>query len=159
MAVEAEREVAAGPAPLAARSPRERPRILTVDDDPHTLRYIHDALSNEGYTPIMTGAPEEAVRLMEKNAPNLILLDMMLPGTSGIELMEELLAIADVPVIFISAYRQEQIVVQALDMGADDYVVKPFPPSELTARIRAALRRRETHLYRSSRQSHIHWGA
>ena len=143
VAVEAAREVAAGPAPLAARSPRERPRILTVDDDPHTLRYIHDALSNEGYTPIMTGAPEEAVRLMEKNAPDLILLDMMLPGTSGIELMEELLAIADVPVIFISAYRQEQVVVQALDMGADDYVVKPFPPSELTARIRAALRRRE----------------
>ncbi len=143
VAVEAEREVAAGPASLAARSSRERPRILAVDDDPHTLRYIRDALSNEGYTPIMTGAPEEAVRLMEKNAPDLILLDMMLPGTNGIDLMEELLAIADVPVIFISAYRQEQVVVQALDMGAVDYVVKPFSPTELTARIRAALRRRE----------------
>ena len=144
IAVEAERETAAGPALSSPQAKREKPRILAVDDDPHTLRYIHDALSKAGYTPLMTGTPEEAVGLLEKNRPDLVLLDMMLPGINGIELMERILAVSDVPVIFISAYRQEQVVAQALDMGAVDYVVKPFSPTELTARIRAALRRRET---------------
>ena len=118
-----EREAAAGPARPAERSPRERQErlgILVVDDDPHTLRYIHDALSKAGYRPIVTSDPEEAISLMEG-----------------------MLAIADVPVIFISAYREEQVVAKALDMGAVDYVVKPFSPTELTARIRSTLRRRE----------------
>ena len=114
-----------------------------VDDDPNTLRYIHDALSKAGYRPIVTSDPEEAISLMEKEAPRLVLIDLMLPGSNGIDLMEGMLAIADVPVIFISAYREEQVVAKALDMGAVDYVVKPFSATELTARIRSALRRRE----------------
>ena len=141
-----EREAAAGPARPAERSThesRERLGILVVDDDPHTLRNIHYALSKAGYRPIVTSDPEEAVSLMEKEDPRLVLMDLVLPGSNGIDLMEELLAIADVPVIFISAYREEQDVAKALDKGAVDYVVKPFSPTELTARIRAALRRRE----------------
>ena len=141
-----EREAAAGPARPAERSPRERQErlgILVVDDDPHTLRYIHDALSKAGYRPIVTSDPEEAISLMEKEAPRLVLMDLMLPGSNGIDLMEDMLAIAEVPVIFISAYREEQVVAKALDMGAVDYVVKPFSATELTARIRSALRRRE----------------
>ena len=141
-----EREAAAGPARPAERSPRERQErlgILVVDDDPHTLRYIHDALSKAGYRPIVTSDPEEAISLMEKEAPRLVLMDLMLPGSNGIDLMDGMLAIADVPVIFISAYREEQVVAKALDMGAVDYVVKPFSPTELTARIRSTLRRRE----------------
>ena len=73
-----------------------------------------------------------------------MLLDLMLPGTNGIDLMQAILEVADVPVIFLSAYGQDDVVARAFDMGADDYVVKPFAPTELAARIRAALRRRET---------------
>ena len=73
---------------------------------------------------------------------DLVLLDMMLPGTDGVELMKDILETAEVPVIFLSAYGQDQLVARALDMGAVDYVAKPFSPTELAARIRAALRRR-----------------
>ena len=120
----------------------EREPVLVVDDDPQALRYAHDALSSAGFTPIVTGDPEEATRLLEKEQPCVVLMDLMLPGTDGIELMQEILEAADVPVIFVSAYGREEFVVSALDMGAVDYVVKPFSPTELEARIRTALRQR-----------------
>lgn len=118
-------------------------RVLAVDDDPQALRYVRDTLSRTGYQPVVTGDPEEALRLMEFERPNLVLLDLMLPDADGIELMQAMLATSDVPVILLSAYGREELVAQAFDMGAADYVVKPFSPTELTARIRAALRRRE----------------
>ena len=124
------------------RRPRkepERTRILCVDDDPQTLRYVRDALTRAGYAPVVTGDPEEVSRLMKEEAPRLVLLDLVLPGSDGIELMRE---IADVPVIFLSAYGQDEVVARAFDLGAADYVVKPFSLTELAARIRAALRRR-----------------
>ena len=121
----------------------EQDGVLVVDDDPQTLRYVRDTLAQSGYAPMVTGEPDEAVRLMEEERPRLVLLDMMLPGTDGIELMEELLKTANVPVIFLSAYGREELVARALDRGAVDYIVKPFSPTELVARIRAALRRRE----------------
>ena len=117
-------------------------RILAVDDDPQALRYLHDALTRTGYAAMVTGDPEEALGFMEANAPHLALLDLMLPGTDGIELMKDIRSIANIPVIFLSAYGQEDVVVRAFDTGADDYVVKPFSASELAARIRAALRKR-----------------
>ena len=135
----------AQPAPLSARSrraAREQVRILAVDDDPQALRYVRDALARAGYAPIVTGDPEEALRLMVEEKPHLALLDLMLPGSDGIELMRSILKTADVPVIFLSVYGQEDVVARAFDMGAADYVVKPFSPTELAARIRAALRRR-----------------
>ena len=125
------------------RSESERTRILAVDDDPQTLRYVRNALSKAGYAPVVTADPEEALGLMEEERPSLVLLDLMLPGTNGIDLMQGILEKADVPVILLSAYGQEDVVARAFDMGADDYVVKPFAPTELAARIRAALRRRE----------------
>ena len=125
------------------RSERERERILAVDDDPQTLRYVRDALARAGYAPIVTGDPQEATSLVRANDPHLVLLDLMLPGTDGIELMGDILNMADVPVIFLSAYGQDEVVARAFDMGAADYVVKPFSPTELVARIRAALRKRE----------------
>ena len=127
----------------SGRSERERERILAVDDDPQTLRHVRDALTNAGYAPVLTGDPEEALSLVEANDPHLVLLDLMLPGTDGIELMRGILDMADVPVIFLSAYGQEEIIARAFENGADDYVVKPFSPTELVARIRAALRKRE----------------
>ena len=121
----------------------ERPRVLVVDDNPETLRYVRDTLNKSGYTPIVTGDPLGAVRLMAENDPNLILLDMMLPGTNGVELMKDLMVISNVPVIFLSAYGQDDIVASAYEMGAADYIVKPFSPAELAARIGAVLRREE----------------
>ena len=125
------------------RMGREQVRILAVDDDPHVLRYLHETLTKAGYAAIVTGDPGEALSFMEANAPHLALLDLMLPGTDGIELMKDIRAVANIPVIFLSAYDQEEVVVRAFDTGADDYVVKPFSSTELAARIRAALRKRE----------------
>ena len=134
---------AANLAVRSRRSERERERVLCVDDDPQTLRYVRDALTNAGYAPTVTGDPEEALSLVRANDPHLALLDLMLPGTDGIELMGDIREIADVPVIFLSAYGQEETIARAFENGADDYVVKPFSPMELVARIRAALRKRE----------------
>ena len=117
-------------------------RVLAVDDDPQALRYVRDALASAGYTPVVTGDPEEALRLVGEEKPDLVLLDLMLPGTDGIELMKDILGAGDVPVIFLSAYGRDELIARAFDMGAVDYVVKPFSPTELAARIRAALRKR-----------------
>ena len=138
------------PARRAARRPRRRQRrepepvrILCVDDDPQTLRYVRDALTRAGYAPVVTGDPEEVPRLMAEEPPRLVLLDLVLPGSiDGIELMGQVREIADVPVIFLSAYGQDEVIARAFDEGAADYVVKPFSPTELAARIRAALRQR-----------------
>ena len=124
------------------KAEEERLRILAVDDDPNDLRYVRDTLAKSGYDPVVTGDPQEALRLVADERPELVLLDLMLPGTDGIELMKDILDVADVPVIFLSAYGREELVARAFDTGAADYVVKPFSPTELAARIRAALRKR-----------------
>ena len=139
-------DAAAGVRSLSARSrraERERTRILAVDDDPQTLRHVRGALTKAGYTPVVTGDPEEVSRLMAEEEPRLVLLDLMLPGSDGMELMKEIREVSDVPVIFLSVNGQEDIIARAFEMGADDYVVKPFSPTELVARIKAALRKRE----------------
>lgn len=123
------------------RAPVSRTRILVVDDDPRTLRYVRDALTKAGFTPLVTGDPEEALSLFETDRPELVLLDLMLPGDDGIELMKRILVIAEVPVIFLSGYDRDETIARAFDLGASDYVVKPFSTTELLARIKAALRR------------------
>ena len=142
------RGTAIGPLPVSTRprrqrrgGKRERVSVLAVDDDPQALKYVRDILSQSGYAPIVTGDPTDVLRVMEEEKPHLVLLDLMLPETDGIELMQEILKIADVPVIFLSAYGREELIAKAFDTGAVDYVVKPFSPTELAARIRAALRR------------------
>ena len=134
--------VAGGFPSVSKEAGEDRPRILAVDDDPNDLRYVRDTLSKSGYDPVVTGEPEEALSLVQEERPDLVLLDLMLPGTDGIELMKEILDLADVPVIFLSAYGREEQIARAFDMGAADYVVKPFSATELSARIRATLRRR-----------------
>ena len=119
-----------------------RTRVLAVDDDPQTLRFVRDTLSNAGYTAIVTGDPEQVGRLVEEERPHLALLDLMLPGMDGIELMERVPGLAHVPVIFLSGYGRDQVIARALEAGAEDYVVKPFSPTELVARVQTALRRR-----------------
>ncbi len=117
-------------------------RILVVDDDPQTLRFVRDALSRAGYAPIVTGDPAELSRLVRTEQPALVLLDLMLPGADGIELMEQIPELSDLPVIFISGYNRAETIARALEAGAADYIVKPFSPTELVARVRTTLRER-----------------
>ena len=131
------------PHPQPADPPHsaDHPRVLVVDDDPQTLRHIRKTLTDAGYAPTVTADPQEALTLTHQHRPQLVILDMMLPGTDGIELMADILAITDVPVIFVSAYSRGHTVAQAFEAGAADYIVKPFSPTELTARAKAALKR------------------
>ena len=142
---EASNAPATGPVPLPAdsgRAPKGRARILAVDDEPQILRLVRNTLSDAGYTPIVTGDPDEVLHLIEQEKPHLVLLDMVLPGTDGIELMKRISEITDAPVIFLTGRGGDQIVERAFEAGADDYMVKPFSPTELAARIEAVLRRR-----------------
>ena len=129
--------------PAAAPEPGNPPRILVVDDDPRTLRFVRDALSEAGYAPLVTGSPHDLTRIIRTERPRLVLLDLVLPDVDGIELLRQVPELADLPVIFISAYRRDETVAKALEAGAVDYIAKPFSPTELVARVRAALRRRE----------------
>ena len=126
----------------APRSGPEQVPVLVLDDDPMTLRFVRDALAGSKYLPVVTGAPEELPGLIRSERPQLVLLDLMLPETDGIELMERIPELSDLPVIFISGYGRDETIARALEAGAVDYIVKPFSPTELTARIRAALRGR-----------------
>ncbi len=143
-AVEDARDADAAPAGARKRTPapaREADRILVVDDDPKTLRYVRDILTGAGYLPVVTGEHDELARIIRAEKPALVLLDLMLPGTDGIALMDGVPELADLPVVFISAYGRDETVARALKAGAADYIVKPFSPTELTARVGAALRR------------------
>ena len=132
----------AAPGRPASREGREPDAILVVDDDPQTLRHVRDTLVEAGFSPLVTGDHAELAGIIRAEKPALVLLDLMLPGTDGIELMRTVPELADLPVIFISGYGRDETVARALEAGAADYIVKPFSPTELTARIRAVLRRR-----------------
>ena len=123
-------------------APGNRGRILAVDDEPQLLWLLRNILSDQGYVLSGTGNPGEMMRLLEAKQPHLVLLDLMLPGTSGFELMRRIREVSQVPVIFLSANDQEENVVKALSMGADDYMVKPFSSTELLARVASSLRKR-----------------
>ncbi|MCY4623413.1 MAG: response regulator [Chloroflexi bacterium] len=134
----------AEPARSPARSQDSGPSagtVLVVDDDPLTLRSVRDALSIAGFRAVVTADPDEALALMREHSPCLALLDLMLPEYDGTELMGDILAVSRIPVIFLSAYGRDEVVARVLEQGATDYIVKPFSPTELVARVKAALRR------------------
>jgi two-component system KDP operon response regulator KdpE len=117
------------------------PHILVVDDEPQIRRVLRSTLSFRGYTIGEAVSGEEALELVRKLKPDLILLDVNLPGMSGVETCRELRRSTDAPIIILTVRNAERDKVMALDAGADDYVTKPFGIEELLARVRASLRR------------------
>ncbi|HTP70543.1 MAG TPA: response regulator transcription factor [Dongiaceae bacterium] len=115
--------------------------ILVVDDEPQIRRVLRSTLSFRGYTITEATSGEEALQLVPKLKPDLILLDVNLPGMSGVETCREIRRSTDAPIIMLTVRNAERDKVVALDAGADDYVTKPFGIEELLARIRASLRR------------------
>jgi len=115
-------------------------RILVVDDEIEIVRALQRSLSAHGYNVLTTSTGEEAVILASQQKPDLVLLDLMLPGISGLEVCRRVRATSNVPIIVLSVKDAEHDKVQALDLGADDYVPKPFGMDEVLARVRVALR-------------------
>ncbi len=116
-------------------------KILVVDDEPQIRRVLRTALASRAYEVIEATSGEEALERVRSERPELILLDVNMPGMGGLAACREIRATVDVPIIMLTVRDSERDKVQALDAGADDYVVKPFGIEELLARIRAALRR------------------
>ena len=118
-----------------------KPRILVVEDEPGIADTLQYALRTDGFDPVWVATGEEAVAQVRAQAPALVILDVGLPDTSGFEVFKRLRALADLPVIFLTARSDEIDRVVGLELGADDYVAKPFSPRELVARVRSILRR------------------
>lgn len=117
-----------------------QPRILVVDDEPQIQRFLKVALKAAGYESIIAETGAEALRAVAARAPDAIVLDLGLPDADGKHVLREIRAFSRVPVIILSARDREAEKIEALDLGADDYVEKPFGIGELMARLRTALR-------------------
>ena len=118
-------------------------RVLVVDDDPTVREVVVSYLRASGHHVDETGDGESVAALMRDNPADLVVLDLMLPGIDGLEVCRRLRASSDVPVIMLTALGTETDRVVGLELGADDYVTKPFSPRELVARVKAVLRRTE----------------
>lgn len=116
-------------------------KILVVDDDPAIAEMLTIVLQGEGFRTVVVGDGVEAVKAAEEHNPDLILLDVMLPGMNGIDVCKAIRESSTVPIVMLTARTDTVDVVLGLESGADDYVHKPFKPKELVARVRARLRR------------------
>jgi len=116
-------------------------RVLVVDDEAQITRVLRTALSAQGYDVRAANEPEEALRIFEDWAPDLMITDLMMPGMTGVELCRAIRKKSSMPILVLSVRDQERSKIEALDAGADDYVTKPFSVQELLARVRAHLRR------------------
>ncbi len=119
----------------------KQPLVLVADDEPRINKLVMIALSAEGFRVITAATGEEALRRVEDDHPDVVLLDIVLPDIDGIEVMRQLRDTRHVPVILLTARGSAADRAKGLDLGADDYVAKPFHPDELAARVRAVLRR------------------
>ena len=116
-------------------------KIILVDDEPEILTLVRDYLSREGFTVLTALNGNEGMELIEREKPDLVLLDWMLPGMSGLEMCKHLRETSTIPIIMLTAKSEEIDRVLGLEFGADDYIVKPFSLRELAARIKTVLRR------------------
>lgn len=117
------------------------PLLLVVDDEAGILRLMQLELSGQGFRVVTASDGEAAIRLAEEQRPDAVLLDVMLPGLSGLEVMRRLRERSNVPILLVTAKDKDTDKIRGLELGADDYIVKPFNPDELGARVRAVLRR------------------
>ena len=124
-------------------SARGRSRVLVVDDDPALAEMLGIVLRGEGLEPSFVADGSLALDAFRRERPDLVLLDLMLPGVDGMEVCRRIRAESGVPIVMLTARSDTVDVVQGLESGADDYVVKPFKPKELVARVRARLRQRD----------------
>lgn len=124
-------------------SARKRYLILVVDDELRISRMIRMNLEHDGYDVIEAGSGQQALDMVRSRMPNLVILDVMMPGLDGYETLSILREISQVPVIMLTAKSEEEDRIRGLELGADDYVTKPFSPRELMSRVKAVLRRSE----------------
>ncbi len=122
-------------------SENSRGKVLVVDDDAALAEMLTIVLRNEGFESRVCAAGDQAISVFQNYRPDLVLLDLMLPGKDGIDVCREIRAESGVPIVMLTAKNDTVDVVVGLESGADDYVVKPFKPKELIARIRARVRR------------------
>ena len=122
---------------------RMKGRVLVVDDDPALAEMLGIVLRGEGIEPTFCGDGDRALAAFHDSKPDLVLLDLMLPGRDGIDVCRQIRAESGVPIVMLTARSDTVDIVLGLESGADDYIVKPFKPRELVARVRARLRRRE----------------
>lgn len=118
-------------------------RVLVVDDDPPSVKMIAFLLKEEGFTVETADNGRAALEIIERQAPDLLILDVMMPHVDGLEVTRRVRQRLDIPIIILSAKGETSDKVLGLELGADDYLAKPFEPSELIARVRAVLRRTE----------------
>jgi len=130
-------------------------RILAIDDNLQIQKLVTVNLQARGYVVQIAGSGEEAIDLFKIGQFDLILLDLILPGISGIEVCTWIRQQSDIPIIVLSAREDEELKVRALDAGADDYVTKPFSQEELLARVRAVLRRSAAGMFDKKSEIHI----
>jgi len=117
------------------------PLVLAVDDEAGILRLIKLELSTQGFRVVTAENGEQALRMAEEHRPDIVLLDIVMPDITGLEVMRKLRERTNIPVILLTAKGSDADKVRGLEMGADDYLAKPFSPEELSARVRAVLRR------------------
>ena len=122
-------------------APPLAPRVLIVEDDPNVAEVVARYLEREGYRVETTADGAVGLERALQDLPDLVVLDLMLPSMGGLEVCRRLREVAPVPVIMLTARGEEADRIAGLELGADDYVAKPFSPRELTARVRAVLRR------------------
>jgi two-component system, OmpR family, phosphate regulon response regulator PhoB len=127
--------------------------VLVVDDEPIVREVVVRYLEREGYRTLEAGDGEQARELLERDPPNLVVLDVMLPGLDGLSLCRWIRARSELPVILLTARGEEADRIVGLELGADDYVTKPFSPRELAARVRTVLRRASPVARRDARLS------
>lgn len=119
-------------------------RVLVVDDEPRMIHFIRLNLEHDGYEVIEATSGPETLEVMRDRLPELILLDVMMPDMDGFETLQLIREISTVPVIMLTAKGEEEDRVRGLELGADDYITKPFSPREMVSRVRAVIRRTET---------------
>lgn len=138
------------------QGPEAQPRILSVDDDPDILFTVRRSLENEGFAVATADSAARALEWIDKEGlPHLAVVDIRMPGMGGLELAREIRRYCDLPIILLTAVDDEKTVVQALEEVAEDYVVKPFRPAELAARVKRVLRRIEDFSFAQSKLTEV----